>query len=97
MLDEIEYIIDPVSEVQFKIMKFLGGSLKNTYEVDYKDNKPRCDCPAGIYRGYCKHKDWIHTLKTDGAGKLPAIVAIREQATPQEMKTLIGDIVKRDK
>ena len=90
MDEEIEYIIDPVSPSQYEVMKFLYGTLKKTYEVTYKDDKPKCSCPAGIYRGYCKHKDWVHQLKAKET--LPTNVAVREQITKEGMQELLTNL-----
>ncbi len=31
--------------------------------IEYRVIGNRCNCPAGKYRGYCKHRDWVTKLR----------------------------------
>ena len=89
--NEIDYIIHPMSEVEFKVHKFLCGTLQQTYKVMYEHNIPYCSCPSGIYLGYCKHKDWVHAVKHKEV--LPVDVSVAEEVTQQGLEELF-DMIK---
>ena len=57
--DDVEHINPYRSNIEeFKV----EGSTGNTYTVTKRDNSLTCDCPAGKFRGSCKH---ITKIKTE--------------------------------
>lgn len=56
--DDIEHI----NPWKTKIETFsVQGSSGNAYTVTKRDNSLTCDCPAGKFRGTCKHINQIKT------------------------------------
>ena len=85
--DEVDYIINPMSDREYQIHKFLCGTLKQTYKITYEHDKtPFCNCPSGIYRGRCKHKEWVHSFKNKEA--LPTEVSVAEDVTQEGLNEL---------
>jgi len=54
-----DYILNPQSKERYQVHKFFWGGLEQTYTISKKNKKWFCNCPSGIYRGYCKHKTWV--------------------------------------
>lgn len=56
--EDVEHINPYRSNIEeFKV----EGSTGNTYTVTKRDNSLTCDCPAGKFRGTCKHITKIKT------------------------------------
>jgi len=59
-----EYIVQPHIPGVYNVHKFEDGSdiPSTTYKV-VMGKKPNCNCPAGTYRGWCKHIDYVRTYR----------------------------------
>lgn len=86
MLNKIDYIINKKSETQYEVHKFLYGKVANTYKIDTLRNGRKCSCLAGIYRGTCKHEDWVLGLKKKQ--KLPDNVEISRAISKKELQAV---------
>ena len=52
----------------YEVHKFDGGDIPEITYVVLKDHhsKWKCNCPSGMYRGYCKHKDMVKKHRKTG-------------------------------
>lgn len=57
-LDDVEHI-SPYASLRKETFTVTGSS-GNTYTVTRRENTYTCDCPAGKFRGQCKH---INSIK----------------------------------
>lgn len=53
------YLIKPVSVTQFELCKLGDDGMPAGSPYHYDTVKHRCSCPAGMYRGRCKHRTMI--------------------------------------
>ena len=88
---DTEYIISQENRTDYNIIKFLNGEVSSKYTVIQLEDKLQCSCMSGIYRGYCKHKDWIHNIKTDK--KLPYNVSVQKQITQEDLNELVSGVI----
>jgi len=51
--EDVEHI-NPYANVKVETFEVIG-STGNKYTVTKRDNQFSCDCPAGKFRGRCKH------------------------------------------
>ena len=51
--DDVE-VINPYAHIKTETFE-VTGSTGNKYTVTKRGDKLSCDCPAGKFRGYCKH------------------------------------------
>jgi len=89
-MKNLEYIINQKSKVEYKIAKFLNGEFNTEYTVDIANKKLECSCISGMYRGYCKHKDWVSALRKNQ--ELPENVIIAKEITQEDLDNLMEDI-----
>lgn len=54
---DVEYT-NPYRDLKEEVFK-VKGSNGNIYTVKFKENRLKCDCPAGKFRGLCKHINQI--------------------------------------
>jgi SWIM zinc finger len=66
------YWLEPIPSqcggIAFGLRRFRAA---DTYHVRIDVNHRSCDCPAGTYRGPCKHQDALEALRS--RGRLPAV------------------------
>ncbi len=55
--DDVE-VINPYDNIKKEIFQ-VTGSTGNKYTVTKNGNRLSCDCPAGKFRGTCKHSKQI--------------------------------------
>jgi len=91
MHKDINYIVHKKNSSEYVISKFLNGEFSQNYRL-VKDKKQYvCSCLSGIYRNYCKHKDWISLLLKHK--KLPENVEIEQEITSDETNKLVNSIL----
>ena len=90
MKAEADYIIKKDNPSEYRIVKFLDGEYSQEYGVARLDGKMECSCMSGIYRGYCKHKNWVHILEQ--GGKLPSNVVVEQVVSQEDMNILLEDL-----
>lgn len=91
MIKESQYIIKKVSKTEYNIIKFLNGEYSTQYAVTKYPKGFVCSCISGIYRGYCKHKDWISLVKKHQ--ELPINVQIEQVIDKKNMETLVNSVL----
>ena len=59
-----DYIVQPKNIGIYNVHKFMDGAdiPDISYIVSF-NGKPRCSCPSGVYRGYCKHLNYVRTYR----------------------------------
>jgi hypothetical protein len=55
--DDVEHI-NPYANIKTETFEVIG-STGNKYTVTKRGDNISCDCPAGKFRGYCKHAKQI--------------------------------------
>jgi hypothetical protein len=85
-----EYIINQKSKVEYRIAKFMNGHFTTEYTVDIINKKSECSCISGMYRGYCKHKDWVNSLRKNR--ELPDFVTIAKEVTQKDLDNLMEEL-----
>ena len=61
-----EYNVKPRlnDRTSYEVHKFDGGSMPiTTYIVKVYHGKLTCNCPAGVYRGRCKHTNMVREYR----------------------------------
>lgn len=91
MNNEVDYIIKKDSRTEYSVVKFLNGEFSQEYRVARYETGLECSCLSGMYRGYCKHKDWVGLVERNGI--LPNNVEL-EQKIDQEFMDNINNILK---
>lgn len=63
-----EYYIS-AENAGFKVAKFDGGSEQPLaiYTLEQVKKKLKCDCPAGMFRGKCKHEGMVKAFLDAGS------------------------------
>lgn len=61
-----EYLVQPTKLFNvYNVHKLIdGGDIpETTYTVKWDGRKPKCNCPSGVFRGYCKHVDYVRKYR----------------------------------
>lgn len=93
MIKDVDYIIKRDFPREFSVAKFIDGGFSQEYIIVKHLTGLECSCISGIYRGYCKHKDWVGLLERNKP--LPNNVTIAVEPNRQEMKKLVNSLLKR--
>lgn len=90
-LDSINYIIQKESSSEYNVVKFLNGEHTQEYRVARYNTGLECSCLSGIYRGYCKHKDWVNMVERKQ--ELPDNIEVQQIIKQEDMSSLFNSIL----
>ena len=77
-----DYIVHPrVGFATYNIHKFNGDDVpETTYIIAWNRGKPNCNCPAGTFRGKCKHIEYVRAYrKREALGDYNSVVAFCDE------------------
>jgi hypothetical protein len=92
MVKDVDYIIKKDSLLDFSVVKFINGDFSQEYRITKYPTGMECSCMSGIYRGYCKHKDWVRLAEK--GKELPSNVSLALEPNRKKMKEFINSILK---